>query len=171
MKLSDYLHKKMTFFFVSLVFILLSVVTASYCLSLNKYDLNKNTNVNLNVEYINGQSNLNVSEYPINNNVGYIYAPENKVKIMNKSEHKVVYDVILETLDSNEIKDLNKIYVSINGSNSFSLAKMNKNIILTKTLDGFTEDIIDVRIWGSKEYITQNDLGKNIALKLKIQEK
>lgn len=171
MKLSKYLHKRIGFFFLSLVFILSCVFTASYCLSLNKYEKGINNNVYLDIEYINGNNNLVVSEYAISNDVGYIYAPENKVKIMNKIEEEVSYDIILETLKTNEIKDLNKIYISINGCEPFSLASRDNNVILSKTLEGKTEDMIDVRIWVSKEYMTQNDMGKTIALKLIIQEK
>lgn len=169
MKLRDYFKKRVFFFVVSVVFIAIGLIITSYTLSLNKYD-KKNNNSSLDIVYIDNQSSINVSEYPMSNDIGNIYAPENKVKIINKSKKKREYKVKLEVLKQNNFNDLQKISVSINGEVPFSLADVKENIIMSKEINGLEEDIIDVRIWGNKDLMLESDMGKTIALRLLIEE-
>lgn len=174
MKLSDYFRKKIYFFVISLFFVVLSVSMATYSLSLsdvNDKNIADHVNSKLLMKYENGSDVLAVSEYPISNEVGALYAPANIVKVLNNTNDTVKYDLVVNTTSLNEIKDLNKIYVSVNNESYNSLADLNNGTVKSFRIDAHTEDTIDVRIWISKDYIEESDFGEYLGLKLSIREK
>lgn len=173
MKLSDYLRKKVYFFIISLFFVVLSVSAATYSLSLNDVNdkaIADHVNNKLLIKYESGSEVLNVSEYPISNEVGALYAPANIVKVLNNTNDVIKYDLVVTATSLNEIKDLNKIYVSVNNESYNSLADLNNGIVQSFKIDAHTEDTIDVRIWISKDYIEESDFGEYLGLKLSIRE-
>ena len=174
MKLSDYFRKKIYFFVISLFFVVLSVTLATYSLTLsdiNDGNIADHVNSKLLIKYVNGSDILSVSEYPILNEVGALYAPTNLVKVANKTTHPVNYDLVINETSLNEIEDLNKIYVSVNNESCNSLALFKAGTIESFKIAANSEETIDVRIWISKDYIEESDFGKNLGLKLSIREK
>lgn len=174
MKLSDYFRKKIYFFIISLFFVLLSVSMATYSLSLSDVgdeNIASHVNSKLLVKYVSGSDVLDISEYPISNEVGSRYAPINLVKVYNNSDETVKYDLVINTTSLNEIDDLHKIYVSVNNESYNSLASLNDGTIQSFRIGAHSEDTIDVRIWISKEYIEESDFGDYLGLKLSIREK
>jgi hypothetical protein len=167
MKLNDYFKKRIFLFIISLLFISIVVVTSTYSLSINPIrDAYIPNNNHLLIEYVNGSDTLSVSEYPMNNDIGSIYAPANIIKIINQSNEDIKYNIIVTRTQENEIDDLSKIYVSINGNEPISL---DNNIIYSGNISDI-EETIDVRIWLSKEYMDSEDLGKIIGINLSIVE-
>lgn len=174
MKLSDYFKKKIYFFVISLFFVVISVSMATVTLSLsdvNQKNIADHVNSKLLVKYVNGSEVLDVSEYPISNEVGALYAPVNIVKVFNNTDDVVKYDLVISPTSMNEIEDLNKIYVSVNNESYNSLADLKDGTIQSFKIDGHVEDTIDVRIWVSKDYIEESDFGEYLGLKLSIREK
>lgn len=174
MKLSDYFRKKIYFFVISLFFVLLSVSMATYSFSIsdvNNKNIADHVNNKLLVKYVGGSEVLDVSEYPISNEVGSRYAPVNLVKVFNNSNETQKYDLVINPTSLNEIEDLNKIYVSVNNESYNSLASLEDGTIQSFRIGAHSEDTIDVRIWISKEYIEESDFGAYLGLKLSIREK
>lgn len=173
MKLSDYFRKRIYFFVISLFFVVLSVTLATVTFSLsdvNRVNIADHVNSKLVIEYYNGSDVLNVSEYPILNEVGASYAPINLVKVINKTSEVQKYDLVISTTSMNEIDDLNKIYVSVNNESYNSLASLDGGIIMSSKIQPNSEEVADVRIWISKDNILESDYGKNLGLKLSVKE-
>ncbi len=174
MKLSDYFRKKVCFFVISLFFVVLSVTIATYSFSLsdvNNSQIADHVNSKLVIEYVNGSDVLNVSEYPISNEVGSMYAPLNLVKVSNKTSDPVKYDIVITPTSLNEIDDLNKVFVSVNDESYNSLASFKEGTAKSFKIDASSEETVSVKIWISKDYIEESDYGKNLGLKLSIREK
>ena len=174
MKLSDYFRKKVFLFVISLFFVILSVTFATYSLSLsdvNNPQIADQVNSKLVIEYVNGSDVLNVSEYPISNEVGSMYAPLNLVRVSNKTPDSVKYELVITPTSLNEIDDLNKIYVSINDESYNSLSSFKDGIVKSFKIGSSSEETISVKIWISKDYIEEADFGKSLGLKLSIREK
>lgn len=170
MKIEELLKKRLLFFFVSFIFIIIVTISSSYAI-LNS-DVNKSkviNNGNLEITYDKGYDVIN-SGYPLSYEQGITSSPSNIIRIKNLSDRKTSFDLYIETNDVDNSLDVNKIYYSINDSKPLILGEREGSIIYTDTIMDGEEYILDIKVWASLELINNSDQGKNIDLKFEVRE-
>lgn len=173
MHINKYLRKKSIIFIISIIFILGCVAIVYYINNYNNVNELIETNVrNLEVIYDTDNKSLNYISTPLDYSSGITMSPSNLIRIVNTSENKTTYKVYLySTTDNLTGLSDSKIYVSINENDGVLLSSLiDDGLLYTSTIGGNEEQIINIKIWLSSEYITENDLSKSLNLKLKIEE-
>lgn len=172
MNISNVLKKRIMIFSFSLIFILICLlVTYLFNANNSKNDLVVNKK-NIQVIYENGKKGINTSEYPLKYDEGNTNSPSNIIKISNKANVNIDYEIVITTdkKDSNSL-DSSKIYVSIDGSKGILLSSIEDGVVHNSTLDKKGEDIVDLKIWIAEELVQATDNGKSLGINVEVREK
>lgn len=173
MNIDKLLKKRLVFFCISTVFIVLVTVASSYAFS--RSDLNSDAVVlnssGLKVLYENGQIMEQHDSTPMSYQQGLEQTTYNTIKIINKERVATNYSLIVSSegnIDSNLSYD--KIYYSVNGSNPMLLSSSTNGILYYGKINGEEEEILKIKVWPALEYITNEDQGKSVNLRFEVVE-
>lgn len=172
MNISSVLKKRIMIFAFSLIFILVCLlVTYLFNANNSKNDLVVNKK-NIQVVYENGKKGINTSEYPLKYEDGNSKSPSNIIKISNKVNTSVDYEIVI-TADKENSNSLetSKIYVSVNDEEGKILSSIEEGIIYTSRLAKKGEDIVDLKIWIAEELVQASDNGKSLGISVEVREK
>lgn len=174
MNMGKYIKKRMIFFCVSFLFVIVCSVAASFSF-MNSNFVNNDiviNNENLQIIYENGKKGIQKSLYPLSFQQGNLKSPSNIIKIVNKGHFSTNFAIVIKQTDvSIDNIDINKIYYSVNNSTPNILGKARNGEIFSSTLAADSEFIVDVKLWISSEFIENDDAGKKIALEFDVIKK
>lgn len=172
MNTSSVLKKRIILFVASAIFIIVCLlVTFIFNAYKGKNDLVVNKK-NIQVVYENAKKGINTSNYPLKYEEGNTKSPSNIIKISNKANEVISYDIVITTdsTDANSL-DPGKIYVSIDGEEGRILSSLEDGIIYTSSLQKKEEDKIDLKLWIASELILSSDNGKSLGVNVEVKEK
>lgn len=172
MNTSNVLKKRVVIFFCSLIFIVVCLlVTFLFNVYNSKNDLIVNKK-HIQVVYENAKRGINTSSHPLNYEDGKRNSPSNKIKIINKIDKAIDYDVVITTdkKDENSL-ETSKIYASVNGGEGRILSSLAEGIVYTSQIPRSSEETIDLKIWIAQELINAADNGKSLGINIEIHEK
>lgn len=165
--------KKRIMIFAFSVFFIGGCLLVTYLFNINngKNDLVVNKK-NIQVVYENAKSGINTSDYPLKYEEGKKNSPSNIIKISNKIDTILDYEIVITT-DKGDTNSLDpaKIYVSINEGEGQLLSSLDEGIVHTSTLDKKAEDVVDLKLWISSELIDATDNGKSLGVNVEVREK
>lgn len=173
MDISSLLKKRVIFFLISLIFVMVITVVSSYAFVNNEINGEKIINSNnLQIVYENGKVAVEKSSYPMSVDQGIKEAPSNIIRIINKSKYSAKFSLVVSNKDKkNNNLSFNKIYYSVNGSNPQILGNAENGIVYSATIEENKEYKLDVKIWAASEYISNEDQGKKVDLKFEVLNK
>lgn len=172
MNTSSVLKKRIIIFSFSVIFILVCLLVTYFFNAHNgKNDLVVNKK-NIQVVYENAKNGINTSDYPLKYDEGKKNSPSNIIKISNKIDMSVDYEIVITT-DKGVANSLepSKIYVSINGGEGQILSSIEEGVIYTSKLGKKEEEVVDLKIWISNELIETTDNGKSLGINIEVREK
>ncbi len=171
MNTSSVLKKRIMIFGFSLIFISICIIVTFLFNSNSKNDLVVNKK-NIQVTYENAKGGINTSEYPLTYEEGNLKSPSNIVKISNKLDKSVDYEIVITTekTDDNSLEE-NKIYVSVDSGEGVILSSVPEGVIYTNTLHKYATDIVDLKIWIASELVDTSDNGKSLGINVEVREK
>lgn len=172
MSTSLIMKRRIRFFIISLVFIILVLVITF--VMFNKNLLTQDVlfnNKNLRVKFENGKKGIQFGEYPMSFQQGVLNSPSNIFKIVNKSGYKTEYQVVVSDISESNKIDINKIVVAINDEEIKLMSDVVNGIIYNGKLEGKQEDILNLKFWLDSEQANQDDLTKTLKLSVDIKEK
>lgn len=172
MSTSLIMKRRLRFFIISLVFIIL--ILAVTFLIFNKNAFTKDVlfnNKNLRVKFENGKKGIQFGGYPMSFQQGVLDSPANIFKIVNKSDYKNEYQVVVSDTSVSNAIDINKIVVAINDEEIKLMSDVVNGIIYNGKLEGKQEEILNLKFWLDSEQVAPDDLTKTLKLSVDIKEK
>lgn len=172
MSTSLIMKRRLRFFIISLVFIILILVVTF--LIFNKNAFTKDVlfnNKNLRVKFENGKKGIQFGGYPMSFQQGISDSPSNLFKIVNKSNYKTEYQVVVSDISESNKIDINKIVVAINDEEIKLMKDVVNGIIYSGKLEGKQEEILRLKFWLDSEQVAPDDLAKTLKLSVDIKEK
>lgn len=166
------MKRRLRFFIISLVFIILILVVTF--LIFNKNAFTKDVlfnNKNLRVKFENGKKGIQFGGYPMSFQQGVLDSPANIFKIVNKSDYKTEYQVVVSDISESNKIDINKIVVAINDEEIKLMKDVVNGIIYSGKLEGKQEEILRLKFWLDSEQVAPDDLAKTLKLSVDIKEK
>ena len=168
------LRKRLFFFIISTVFILILTVASSYAFA--NSDLNNDAvvfnNEKLKVLYENGQTIEQNSSYPMSLEQGMDKVRPSTIKVINDKKSSTNFYLKISDKEENDYNlGFDKIYYSVNGEEPLLLSTASNGIIYYGRVNANEETIINIKVWAALEYINNNDQGKSVNLKYEILEK
>lgn len=171
MNIDELLKKRLMFFFVSFIFIVVITISSSYAITINNVEKGKViNNGNLNIIYPSGEELVENCGYPLSYQQGNSIAPSNIIRVINNSNNKTSFNLLIRTDNNDNSLDVNKIYYSINDCEPIILGLAKNSIVFNEQLDSNEEYILDIKVWASSELINNEDQGKEINLIFDIIE-
>lgn len=173
MNINKLLKKRLVFFCISTVFIVLVTVASSYAFS--RSDLNSDAVVlnssGLKVLYENGQIMEQHASTPMSYQQGLEQTTYNTIKIINQERSSRNYSLMVTSDGSIENNlSYDKIYYSVNGSNPMLLNSSTNGILFYGKINAGEEEILKIKVWPALEYITNDDQGKSVDLRFEVVE-
>lgn len=172
MSTSLIMKRRLRFFIISLVFIALILVVTF--VMFNKNLLTQDVlfnNKNLHVKFENGKKGIQFGGYPMSFQQGISDSPSNLFKIVNKSNYKTEYQVVVSDISESNKIDINKIVVAINDEEIKLMKDVVNGIIYSGKLEGKQEEILRLKFWLDSEQVAPDDLAKTLKLSVDIKEK
>ena len=96
MSISKVIRKRLVFFIVTLVFIVLLTITSTYAFQKEKIVNNNGVfnNGNLSIKYVMGNNSLKTCSYPLSFQQGIQKSPENLIKIVKKKSKGKIFTMV-----------------------------------------------------------------------------
>lgn len=170
MKTKKVLKRRIMIFGFSLVFILLCVFITYTFNGKNNNDLVLDK-TNIQVIYENGEEGIKTSEYPLSITEGKSKSPNNIIKIKNKKEFNLKYQIVVSTDGDVNSLDVNKLYISVNDSEPKILGSYTDNIVYESTLLSKQDEEVNLKIWIGKDLVDSSDNGKSLVVNVNVIEK
>ena len=173
MNIGNYLKKRFNFFIISAIFIGICLIITFIFLTKNHFnqDILIN-NKNIQVTFENGKKGIKFGEYPMSYEQGLSLSPDNKFKVVNKSNMSVDYEVVVtEIAQDIETLDMSKVVACVNDDTCMMLDEAEDGVIYTSSLSKNFSDILNLKFWVLKEKIQDSDLDKTILLNVDVREK
>lgn len=162
MNINNYINKRLTIFFITLLFIAIAFIGSSYAFK------NKNANIinnsKLDVKYDIDNSNI----MPMDKNDGLNIKGSN-ITITNNDSYDINYTISINRTDPNSLS-FDKLYYSIDGINVNNFYDSANNIIYEDTIKVNETKVINIKIWPNSELIS-NSSNNYINLDYIINEK
>ncbi len=162
MEINNYINKRLTIFFITLLFIAIAFIGYSYAFK------NRNTNIinnsKLSIKYDIDNSNIS----PMNKNDGLNINGSN-ITITNNNSYDITYTISINRTDPNSLS-FDKLYYSIDGINTNKFYDSANNIIYEDTIKTNDTKVINIKIWPNSELIDNNS-NNYINLDYVINEK
>lgn len=171
MNIDKLFKKRVVFFITSTVFILCVTVASSYAFA--KSDLNSDAvvmnNNNLSVLYEQEQV-IDNKTYPMSYQESSDI-PTSKIKVINNKKFAINYVLKISNKDEDANNlEFDKIYYSINDNDPMLLSSAVDGYVYYSKIDGYDEVELNIKVWASSEYVTNDDQGKSVNLKFEIIE-
>lgn len=172
MNTTSVLKKRIILFSFSVIFILVCLLITYYFNANNSKNNLVVNKKNIQVVYENAKKGINTSDYPLKYEEGKKNSPSNIIKIRNKIETNINYEIVITTdKEDNNSLDPSKIYVSINSGEGKVLSSIAEGIVYTSMLGKKEEESVDLKIWISDELIEVADNGKSLGINVEVREK